>query len=357
MKIFVPGSIAARFGGSTRVRLPPDRIGRLRFYQFGESTARFFYERFGRTNITLEDSPHYRLARALTCTAPDLAQAERYYIDYLTASCKVLDGDAINSRLDRFKTGLESFESNGPSRPVLTKLGSSDDYYIVGGNHRAAYAAALEQSVVCDLMPFRKAYESYSASSEFYGTGASGVPYQSVWFQEDILIQGRRVDAMDRLKLIPPGVLSNARILDIASNIGVSSILAARLGARECVGLEISQQMADTANRFSMFEGTYPVVSFRRFDLDVDRLDAAERFEIAFMFSIYRHLKDSAVLKEIVRRHVRNAVVFEAHPGDSESDYEPFFDSGLFRKIEKLGTLHQSTTKVKPLRQLWLLSR
>lgn len=357
MTIFVPDGIAARFGRPTQMRMPPDRIGRLRFYQFGERTARFFFERFGRTNITLEDSPHYRLALALSSKAPDLVQAERYYVDYLRASSEDGDNDAINSRIDQFKAAFDRFSSSSSAPLVLTQLGPSEDHYIVDGNHRAAFAAVLGKPVVCEVLPFRKAYESYSGSSEFYGTGASGVPYQSVWFQGDILVRGRRVDALDRLKLIPPDILHKAKILDIASNIGTSSILAWRLGARECVGLEISQQMADTANRFAMLEGIYPAVSFRRFDLDVDRLEAAESFDIAFMFSIYRHLKDPEVLKEIVTRQVRSAVVFEAHPGDSEADYRPFFESGLFRKIEKLGALHQSTTKVKPLRPLWLLSR
>lgn len=356
MRTLIPGRVAKLLGLSNRFKASPEKMIRFRYYQFQEASARFFYEKFGRTEIEVADTPHYRLALALAGRSSDLDSAEKYYKDFLISGRRPREESSLNDAVSDFKKKFEAFRSDGGGVSV-TQLSTSGDYYVVDGLDHLTFSAALRSSIVCTVLPFRKAFGKYSASDEFYGTGNSGVPYQSVWFQGKILLRGRRTDALERLRMIPSTLLQGSRILDVACNIGVSSILASRLGARECVGLEVSEQMVDTATRMAMFEGVYPAVCFRRFDLDANRLDASESFEVAFMFSIYRHLKNVEILSKIAEKHITKAIVFEAHPGDEESDYEPFFKSGLFRKIENLGELHQSTKRMKPLRKLWLLSR
>jgi hypothetical protein len=161
-----------------------------------------------------------------------------------------------------------------------------------------------------------------------------------------------------RVDLIPVHVLAGRTVLDVASNIGMSSILAHARGASACRGLEVSSRMVDISTRFAMFEGAFPKVRYTTFNLDRDCL-INECYDTAFMFSIYAHLKKPQNLLEIARHNVKRFVVFEGHPGTSRVDYIPFLESGVFGRISELGLLPCSRLVDLPRnkRPLWLCEK
>jgi SAM-dependent methyltransferase len=186
-------------------------------------------------------------------------------------------------------------------------------------------------------------------------TGAS--PYQSIFLSRQIVVPGRRNDALERLQFLPPDFFRGRTVLDVASNFGMSALLARSLGAESCLGLELSPEMVDFGSRFAMFDGAYPHVRYEPFNIDTDSLPADARFDIAFMFSIHDHLEAPQRLVDIARDHVVGHVVFEGHPGAQRADYERFFDSGLFRSVTQIGTLPESVFKPERNRVLWLCEK
>jgi hypothetical protein len=344
----------------TSSSLPPATIERLRFYQFKASTAAFLYERTGRTDVRVPDTPHYQFARALaTDNAAEITRAEAYYRDYLKASWQTTDNDRLAARVDRFRRHFAEERSRGTNGAIiLSRLEQPNgDLFVVDGNHRSAFALALGRDVAARMWPIDLVFLKFANIPAFYGTGHKNRPYQSLFLNQRVIVEGRRSDALERLQMLPDDVVKGRTILDVASNFGMSSLLARSIGAASCLGLEVSAEMVDFASRFAMFDGAYPHVQFRQFNIDDDRLAPGERFDSAFMFSIHDHLKRPERLRDIARDHVNRYVVFEGHPGTKRENYAAFFDSGLFKTVSQIGALRHSVFSERRNRLLWLCEK
>ncbi|WP_165790990.1 class I SAM-dependent methyltransferase [Pleomorphomonas carboxyditropha] len=333
-------------------------IKNLRFYQFKKTTADFFYKIYKKTDIKIEDTPHYVFAVALR-DKRGVEEAEQFYRAYLEASWgRNEPAGKYDERISGFKAHFVACENNkNMPRPVLTPLISSEPMFVVDGNHRLAIWAALGKKAKVEILPPDLAMLIFSKAPEFYGSGFRDMPYQSVFLSGEKVVSGRRDDALERLKIIPPEVIRDQRILDVASNVGMSSLLAHHLGANSCLGLELSQKMVDLSTRFSMFDGRFPDVIFRRFNIDVDKLDDDIIYDTAFMFSVYNHLKEPGNLSTIAINNVAKWVVFEGHPQTEEKDYASFFKSGLFSDVKLLGFLSESVFNTTKNRPLWLCQK
>lgn len=350
-------SIAIRKHLETRsMRFSADEISQFRFYQFKASTAEFFHARLGKTDIRVSDTPHFQLAAAYAGENPaEVLEAERYYEDYLKASWATVASPQLSKRLASFREHFELFKrGESASKPVVARLGSCPDHFIIDGNHRSAFAAALGYDIDVELWPSDLAFLRFSHVKEFYGAGNRNMPYRGLFLSAEEAIPGRRNDAIRRLAMIPPEALVGATVLDVASNVGMSSILSHSFGVAKSMGLEKSGQLVNIASRFAMFNGTYPHSRFLTFDLEVDNLPANATFDTAFFFSIYKHLRKPETLFRIARNHIKHQVVFEGHPGSTRDDYRPFFDSGIFQEVKKLGELPFSKFRADPPRALWI---
>lgn len=344
----------------TTVDLAPPALSTLNFYQFKAGTARFFHARLGRTTVQISDTPHFAFAQALASGNPEaITKAETFYRAYLSASWGNAETDAsIARRVAQFRDSFAHYQANGFSEaPALTMLPTSDQPYVVDGNHRVSIAAALGKPLAAELWPLDQAFLKFNRVKEFYGTDNKNMPYQSVYLKGDEVIAGRRNDLHHRLAMIPKHVIAGQDILDVACNVGMSSLIARSLGAKACLGLEYSAPMVDIATRFAMFDSAYPTVSYRQYDVDAEDLDADRQFDTAFMFSIHDHLKNPHKLIEIADRNVRKHVVFEAHPGGKASKYDAFLNSGLFADVTELGRLDASRSRQDQSRRLWLCTR
>ncbi len=346
----------------TKLKLQPQDIENLRFYQFKTSTADFFFGRLGKTDVRVKDTPHYQFAVALAQNDVEkTAAGEQYYRDYIAASWQTDDAEKISARIQAFRDHFDAFRNGkaAAEKPVLTQLGQSSDLFIVDGNHRTAFSAALNRPLDAEKWPFDLAFLRFSYSSRFYGSGHKNIPYQSVYLQMQSVLRGRRDDAVERLKMLPPEVLQGASILDVASNFGMSSIIAKQLGAQNCYGIEYAPDIVNHANRFAMFNGVYPNVKFRTFDIDSDHLDQDFKATTAFMFSIHDHLKHPEKLIDIARDHVSKYVIFEGHPHGTRENYTAFFNSGLFKDIREIGRLKLSAddSRERADRILWVCEK
>lgn len=243
------------------------------------------------------------------------------------------------------------------NKPALTRLVNGGPLYVVDGNHRVAIAAALGIEFTAELWPIDLAFLKFNRMPEFYGNGNLDLPYQGLYIGKNECIAGRRNDLIERLTLIPSGVIVDQEVLDVASNVGVSSLLAHSMGAKNCLGIELSQQMVDVATRFAMFSGSYPMVSYRTINLDKQALLPQQTFDTAFMFSIHDHLDDPSVLLRLADKHVRKFVVFEGHPGGVADNYINFLQSSMFAKVSELGRLNTSRFKADRSRVLWLCEK
>lgn len=338
-------------------QLASSELGALNFYQFKTGTAQYFHNRLGQTSLQMKDTPHYALASAIVSGDPDaLGPATAYYRDYLSASwAEAPANPKITARIAQFHATVAHYRTNGfQEAPALITLPTSSAPYVVDGNHRVAVAAALGSPLKVEHWAPGAAFLKFNRVREFYGTDKRNMPYQSVYLNGEEVISGRRNDLKDRLAMIPSEAIVGCDILDVGCNVGMSSLLSHSLGARSCLGLEYSEAMVDIANRFSMFSGAYPTVSFRQFDLNTDRLPEGRQFDTAFMFSIHDHLTAPEKLAEIAARHVRRFVVFEAHPGGKARNYDGFLNSGLFEEVTKIGRLHTSRSRKDSSRSLWL---
>ncbi|OPY84523.1 MAG: hypothetical protein A4E72_02197 [Syntrophus sp. PtaU1.Bin208] len=343
------------------VALPSEGYSRLRFYQFKKDTVEFFFKHVGRPDIRVPDTPHYRLAQALAGgVSSEIEAGVAFYKAYLDAASRTTDSAPLEPSVEEFQKELKNISERPLKSPpvVVTQILPDGELFVVDGNSRIAAALALGREIPIELWPFDLAFMKFSPFKEFYGTRHNNRPYQSIYFQQQIAVPGRRQDTAERLSLIPGEVLSGAQVLDVASNFGMSSILARSFGAVSVLGLEISGSMVDLASRFSMLEGVYPDVQFRRFNIDRDFLGDEERFDTAFMFSIFAHLSNPAHLTRIAERNIRKYVVFEAHPGGTYEAYKSFFDSGLFSSVVELGRLSRSVLKLEErTRILWLCTK
>ena len=350
-----------RWREAERVELTPEDQAAIRFYAFTSATAKFFHERTGRTDIRMQDTPHFRLAAALVSGPPDeMAAAEEYYKDYLAAAGRGTCAAEHEPDLAGF-TRLFRAAQQGTSPAatvVVTRILPDDDWFLVQGTATLAVAWALGRTLRAVRWPYDVAFMTYAPSAEFYGTRHYNRPYQSIYHRQRLVIPGRRTDIAERLKLIPPDVLSGASVLAVASNFGMNGILARQMGASSVLGIEYSARMVDLASRFAMIEGVYPSVQFRTFNIDTDALGDDERFDVGFLFAIYSHLRRPERLLQIAEQHIRRHIVFEGRPGGTFQEYQPFLESGIFESVRELGRLARSVFHPEDrTRMVWLCTK
>jgi len=333
----------------------------LQLYPLNKNTSEYYFDHYHITKVCIKHSPYYVFAKAIIddCDDDEYGAAESFFRGYLRAVTPQLTDGAVDEHVKSFQQMLHSAQENEGSNTaaILTRLTSNGEFFIVDGIEQVSIAAALGLKSSFVLWPIDLAFMRYSPVAEFYGTSHNDRPYQSIYYKQKIIIPGRREDTIERLKLIPSDILTGARIVDVASNFGMSSILAYSLGAKSVLGLEISSDMVDIASRFAMHEGAFPNVQFRQFNIDHDNLSPNSKFDIGFMFSIWSHLAQPEKLIHIAKHHVEKYVVFEAHPGGQYGDYKQFFESGLFTSVDEIGCLSRSVFIPEKNRTLWLCKR
>ena len=341
------------------VTLAGDDLCALRFFQFREANTPVLVRRAGKCDVLLKDTPHYAFASGLAQGDGNDTCGESVYREYLDEAWRQRSAEERQAQIQSFRRYFKGVADNQirPKRAVLTRIDADGPYYVVDGNHRAAFALALNRPLRAEIWPFDLVFRRYGPRSLFYEINKLGKPYHTISYRGNTIIPGRRIDIEQRIELIPKKIIQGRRILDLGANIGMNAIAAKHGGAKSVTGIEISQGLADWANRFSVLEGFWPDVRVFQGDAADPELLKDQKFDAVFMMSIFAHVPDKIALASVVRdRGIKN-VVFECHSGTSWRDYAKYFGDEFFSSEKLLGVLNASATSPVPDRELWLLSR
>lgn len=331
------------------------------FFQFNSGNTKFFFNEYNKLKIQISDIPHYNVAQASLINGDKKIEAKDKYLKYIKASWPSYELDTSRKKIEeRYQNHLKLIKTIHTSGKldepiILTQIPGRSEHYVVDGNHRCSIAVALGLTVPTRVIDFPLAFDKFMHVDEFYGTSNKNMPYQSIYINRKVVRKGRRDDIYDRLDLIPQGMLKEKRILDVGCNIGMNAIGTFKQGAKEVVGLEISQKMVNFATRLAVFDNSYPNVDFRKFNVNTDRLPKEEKYDLAFMLSIHHHLKGYQDLARIAKENILESIIFEGHPNTEKNDYKDFLDAVQFSKIEQIGRLATSVFDRKPSRPLWIL--
>lgn len=178
------------------------------------------WDKLGSDWLNIHDTPHYK----------HLLGGDDYY-DYLKLSWKGRQ-DGIHDKIKEFNDLVANIKNHGIQLPVQIVKRNNGDSLIFHGNHR--YAIARHLGIECPTTEITQdEYIRFNIENQKYrfGTNAGGIPYQSVWYNGQCLVSGRRQDQVKRHRLILTEDLNGKRVYDFGCNIGASCVLAHESGA------------------------------------------------------------------------------------------------------------------------------
>ena len=333
---------------------PHAELGEMLFGQQHVATQGYFRERFGQAHsIPLRELPHTAFATSVADGRPDSGG----YLDYLATSWSYYSSEENTperrqARADRYREHVELIARVRRLQEPIRVFDRDDGRRIIlDGNHRAAAAWALGLDAPTVLTPTAEALRDIArVPGEFYGAARLKMPYQSLFENGRELVRGRRPDTLTRIKMLEPGDLQNASVLELGCNIGANSFLAAEHGAAKVVGVDVSPRIASAAVRLNAYFGR--PCEFTVDDLN-ERLDHVEPADVVFCFSVVAHLNATDELTESVRALTRRVLYFEGHSNGRAEDYRYILNPELFARIDLVGYGQNSVDNAALDRPLW----
>ncbi len=266
------------------------------------------WNKLGKRWHTIHDTPHYL----------HLMGGDEYY-EYLKFAWKGRQ-DKIHEKIAAFNLLLNDIKHNGIQNPIQVVRRFDGDLLVFHGNHRYAIARYLGMEFPIQEISTDE-YIRFNIENKKYrfGTNENGVPYQSVYYLGECLIEGRRKDQIERHSMILPEDLNGKRVYDFGCNIGASSVLAHESGAR-VEGWDLPE-FRTSAIRLAVL-----------MNYDIQYRKPRGEYDTLFLFSVHAH----AEIPEIDAK----VIYLETHEDGVLPD--------RFNGAEKMGILGKRT--------LWRLS-
>lgn len=170
--------------------------------------------------LNVYDTPHYK----------HLLGGDEYY-NYLKFSWKGRQ-EGIQDKINEYNDLVVDIKNHGIKKPIQIVKRFNGDNLIFHGNHR--YAIARHLNIECPTVEVsQEEYIRFNIQNRKhqFGTNPGGIAYQSVWYQGECLVPGRRQDQLRRHRLIFPEDLNGKRVYDFGCNIGAACVLAHESGA------------------------------------------------------------------------------------------------------------------------------
>lgn len=324
----------------------------LRFFQFGNHNARIIDSLTGKNDVKLTDMPHYNLAIHLVEDQENPKQtsidAYREFFDK-DEQGRAQKSESARDYFDLFRTGRLT-----PKRARLTRITPDGPFYIVDGNHRAAFSLALQRNLPATILPFDQIFRSFWFKQDDELDNLRGVPQYTISLHGNILIRGIRDDLDDRMSLIPEDVISSKKILDIGNSFGMNPITLVRAGAHSVKGIVGSKVKSNWSERFILLSGNFSNASVVPF-YEADSAGIAEsNFDTVFFAP---GSDQPGNYERFVANGNYHSLIIECRPNGGLQEYEHILAGLKFRKRNLLGTLNTSAKKRVPTRELWLLER
>lgn len=324
--------------------IPHASLTQLVFGQQHIYTQSFFAERFGQYHtVPLSDLPHYIFLRDHL----DEPYSDHIYSQYLACSWAYYFGDEKNTetarrgKIDSYLALYGGIKSRQPlgekaiEQPVVVCERPDGHLIIQDGNHRASIALKLGLDLrAVFISPAQFMAKVINVPTEFYGTKRLNRPYQSIFYGDKEIIQGRRRDTYERMQRIRPADLRQKRVVDLGCNFGMSSYIASELGAAEVVGVDANAKIISAAVRLNSFYCA--PVSFKLHDLN-EAFDDVEPADTVFCFSLLDHLKSKEGILATLNRVVGDVLYLEGHARTTQDDYAYLWDACKFSRVELVG--------------------
>jgi 2-polyprenyl-3-methyl-5-hydroxy-6-metoxy-1,4-benzoquinol methylase len=203
---------------------------------------------------------------------------------------------------------------------------------IVDGNHRACVAYHLGIDVPFDHIATRDAAQRIvNNSSEPYGAKNEVVPCQSIYYGNELLLEGSRQDIYERFMKVHIGDIRGKSVLDLGANVGANASLAWYYGAKDVTAMEASPKLVTSSLRLSTFLGS-------RIDLKIQdlgkRIPGSKKYDTVFCLSLHAHVKDKIMLERNILKVTEpgSILYFEGHENSRKGDYRHILDH--FKKVE-----------------------
>ncbi|WP_254511232.1 methyltransferase domain-containing protein [Anatilimnocola floriformis] len=336
------------------VEIPAQDLPNLLFGQQHLGTQDYFKQKCGQYHtVPLAQFPHRQFMQAL---ADDKPQPEQAYLDYLTASWSYHYGPEKNTpelraaRALRFAEQYLLLSKSRQIEPIRVCQRPDGRLVVVDGNHRVSIAHQLGMSVRAEMIPLQQHLRSVATiPDEFYGSKRLDKPYQSIFHQGKELLEGRRKDVAERMKMIRPADLQGKSVIDFGCNLGMSCYLAAERGAREVLGIEGSKNIATAAIRLNALFAA--PCSFRQHDLGIETTTG--KFDTVFCFSIINHVQDKEAFVRTIDQALGGVMYFEGHANTTQHNYDYLLNDQRFSQMELLGYTQDGIHKTSASRPLW----
>lgn len=224
------------------------------------------WDKLGDDWLNIHDTPHYKHL-----------QGGDEYRQYLHVAWEGRR-DQIDDKIDKFDNLLTSVKKKGIKRPVQVVKRFNGDDLVFHGNHR--YAIARHLGIECPVEYISvEDYIRFNIENRKYrfGTNDDGIPYQSLWYKSECLVDGRRKDQLRRHALIESSDLKGKRVYDFGCNIGASTVLAHESGAI-VEGWDLPE-FRTTAVRLAVL-----------FNYDIRYKKPSGVYDTLFLFSVHAHV-------------------------------------------------------------------
>lgn len=262
----------------------------LLFGQQNLHNIKYFGENY--TTIPIKKFPHYKFLEG------NINEYERYL--------KIAwDGKErpINKKINEFINLKKSIENKNILIPILISKRYDKEKVIIHGNHRASIAEYFGIDIECKYVNF---FNFFDISKLRYGLNNSKRPYQSIFYHNNLLIEGRRKDILDRFNYIDIRDIKDKIVIDIGCNLGANCILMNRY-TEKTIGIDINQQLLNQSIKLALYFNEsidYRLCDFSKIE---------EKVDTCFLFSVDKHINNDKKIAKFIDNKVKNIVYFETH--------------------------------------------
>jgi len=257
------------------------------------------------TKIQVDQFPHLKYLNG------DTAE----FVKYLMASWGTDDMIMINEHFVKVNDLLEDIKVNGIKVKIITTRNVNDNLLIVDGNHRTSISKFLGITLPSKEIPLKQHINTIIKNSNiFYATGNKNMPYQSIVYKNDILVEGRRNDIRERAATFDISDIKDKRVIDFRCNYGMNCFYSYEMGASYVQGVELMDKIVTSAIRLAVCFN-YPV-DFYKVNLSKDVVNT--KFDTGFMFAIDKHVKNDDNLVNNIKSTGLKTLYFETHGGSKK---------------------------------------
>jgi hypothetical protein len=269
----------------------------------------------------MTQSPHYQFIHQVI--RGDTMSGGGSYQRYLTLSWgqeKPLK-KTVAEQVQYFRNLAKSIQTQKElTTPVLLLPHPDGHMIVVDGNHRCSVAMALQLPIPYQSVSVKDYIEKCLRLTIGAKYGLTNLPYQTIRFQGGVVMPGRRNDEERRLSLLDPSDFTGKRVLNLGSNIGITSFTVAQtFPSCHVVGYEYSPGLVSCALRL---RNLYPQCNVDFQVVNLSQPGSVPPFDTVLCFSVDAHLKKKTDVLPWFKKSGAKTIYIEGHENRTLADYQ-----------------------------------